>query len=49
GGRTEIGHDSVIGGNTWLTESVPPFSVVLNQSKAAVRSRPFDEPVNFVI
>ncbi len=49
GGRTEIGHDSVIGGNTWLTESVPPFSVVLNQAQAAVRTRPFDEPVNFVI
>lgn len=28
GGDTKIGHDSVIGGNIWLTESVPPFSRV---------------------
>jgi serine O-acetyltransferase len=49
GGRTVVGHDSVIGGNSWLTESVPPFSVVLHQSQLKVRTRPFDEPVNFVI
>lgn len=49
GGRTVIGHDSVIGGNSWLTESVPAFSVVLHQSQVKVRTRPFDEPVNFVI
>ncbi|MBB6443978.1 serine O-acetyltransferase EpsC [Bacillus benzoevorans] len=30
GGDTTIGHDSVIGGNIWLTESVPPFSKVYN-------------------
>lgn len=28
GGDTKIGHDSVIGGNIWLTQSVPPFSRV---------------------
>lgn len=28
GGDTKIGHDSVIGGNIWLTESVPPNSRV---------------------
>ncbi len=49
GGRTVIGHDSVIGGNSWLTESVPAYSVVLHQSQVKVRTRPFDEPVNFVI
>ncbi|MEO6758284.1 MAG: serine acetyltransferase, partial [Saprospiraceae bacterium] len=49
GGQTIVGHDSVIGGNTWLTTSVPPFSVVLHQSQIKVRTRPFDEPVNFVI
>ena len=27
-GNITIGHDSVIGGNTWLTDSVPPFSKV---------------------
>lgn len=30
GGDTKIGHDSVIGGNVWLTHSVPPFSKVYN-------------------
>ena len=29
GGDTRIGHDTVIGGNVWLTESVPPCSMVL--------------------
>lgn len=49
GGKTIVGHDSVIGGNSWLTESVAPYSVVVHQSTAKVRTRPFDEPVNFVI
>lgn len=30
GGDTHIGHDSVIGGNVWLTQSVPPHSTVFN-------------------
>ena len=30
GGDTHIGHDSVIGGNVWLTQSVPPYSTVFN-------------------
>lgn len=49
GGRTVVGHDSVIGGNSWLTESVPPYSIVLHQSQVKVRTKPFEEPVNFVI
>ncbi len=49
GGNTVVGHDSVIGGNSWLTESVPPYSVVLHQSQIKVRTKPFEEPVNFVI
>jgi serine O-acetyltransferase len=28
GGQTEIGHHSVIGGNVWLTRSVPPYTKV---------------------
>lgn len=36
GGDTRIGHDSVIGGNVWLTESVPPFSTVFNAQPAPV-------------
>lgn len=30
GGKTTIGHDSVIGSNIWLTHSVPPYSRVYN-------------------
>jgi serine O-acetyltransferase len=32
-GRITIGHDSIIGGNIWLTHDVPPYSRIL-QSKA---------------
>ena len=32
-GRITIGHDSIIGGNIWLTHDVPPYSKIL-QSKA---------------
>lgn len=28
GGATEVGHHSIIGGNVWLTKSVPPHSLV---------------------
>lgn len=31
GGDTTIGHDSEIGGNVWLKDSVPPFSRVYNK------------------
>lgn len=31
GGETTIGHHSVIGGNVWLTHSIPPHSKVYNQ------------------
>jgi serine O-acetyltransferase len=49
GGRTIIGENSVIGGNTWLTESVPPNSMVMNQSQAKIRNKPLNEALNFVI
>lgn len=39
GGRTTIGHDSVIGGNVWLTESVPAYSVVYQKSEVKIRDR----------
>jgi serine O-acetyltransferase len=38
GGDTTVGHDSVIGGNVWLTTSVPPRSFVHNTSEVRVRS-----------
>jgi serine O-acetyltransferase len=31
-GRVTIGANSVIGGNVWLTESVPPNSKILKES-----------------
>lgn len=34
-GRVTIGHSSTIGGNVWLTESVPPNSRILQQHLAA--------------
>lgn len=50
GGRTTIGHDSVIGGNVWLTESVPPYSIVQHRSDVKVRSRRAeDHAIDFVI
>ncbi len=33
GGNTLVGHDSIIGGNVWLTHSVPPFSKVYYQAQ----------------
>ncbi|MBO3697717.1 serine O-acetyltransferase [Roseivirga sp. E12] len=33
GGNTEIGHDSIIGGNVWLTNSIPPFSKIYYQAQ----------------
>ena len=38
GGDTVIGHHSVIGGNVWLTESIVPYSIVLNKSEIKVRN-----------
>jgi serine O-acetyltransferase len=35
-GRITIGHDSVIGGNIWVTNNLPPFSkIVQNRAKTA--------------
>ncbi len=49
GGDTVIGHDSVIGGNTWITRSVPPFSLVIHKANIDVRPRRSNEPINFSI
>ena len=37
GGGTRIGEGSVIGGNAWLTHSVPPYSQVYHQSKVEIK------------
>jgi serine O-acetyltransferase len=50
GGKTVIGHDSIIGGNVWLTESVEPFSTVYHKSEIRVRQiNKIGVPINFVI
>ena len=36
-GRVRIGHDSVIGGNVWLTSDVPPRSRVLQRKAVSVQ------------
>ena len=36
GGETRIGHDSIIGGNVWLTHSVPPYTTVYGSQGAPV-------------
>ena len=38
GGQTTIGHDSVIGGNVWLTRSVLPYSRVMYKSQDSSES-----------
>lgn len=50
GGNTIIGHDSIIGGNTWITKSIPAFSVVYHKNQMVVNDRKdFEEPINFII
>jgi serine O-acetyltransferase len=39
GGKTTIGHHSVIGSNAWVTESVDPHSKVLYQTETIVHSK----------
>ncbi|MGC9220318.1 MAG: serine O-acetyltransferase EpsC [Solirubrobacteraceae bacterium] len=34
GGETVIGHGSLVGGNVWLTTSVPPFAVVTSTARS---------------
>lgn len=38
GGKTTIGRSSVIGGNVWLTKSVPAYSRVYHTSKVEIRN-----------
>ncbi len=42
GGQTTVGHHSVIGGNVWLTKSVPPYSKIYNVPPS-LRVMPTDE------
>ena len=47
GGETVVGDGSIIGGNVWLTSSVPPRSVV--QFTSTVGQRPADDGIEFHI
>ncbi len=49
GGETVVGEGSVIGGNVWLTRSVPPGSVVTHQSQVAPRVASWDGIEDFSI
>lgn len=51
GGKTTIGHSSIIGGNAWLTNSVEPYSMVLNKSEVYVKNKnpEYDNVIDFVI
>jgi len=41
GGKTTIGMRTVVGGNVWLTESVPPFSIVQHDNKVRITTRDY--------
>lgn len=50
GGDTTVGHDSIIGGNVWLTSSVAPLSIVYQKSDVQIRDKSeLREVIDFVI
>lgn len=50
GGKTTIGKDAIIGGNVWITNSVPAQSLVFHKSEIIVKSKQiFPEAINFSI
>ncbi|MCX6018850.1 MAG: serine O-acetyltransferase [Chloroflexi bacterium] len=53
GGQTVVGRDSIIGGNVFLTDSVPPMSLVYHRSQVSVRQKggmaPQHTALDFVI
>ncbi|MCP5060886.1 MAG: serine acetyltransferase [Ignavibacteriae bacterium] len=49
GGETVIGKNSIIGGNVWLTESVPDDSVVYHKSEIRLKNTSEAEPIDFII
>ncbi|MBL1221691.1 serine acetyltransferase [Chryseobacterium sp. L7] len=50
GGSTTIGRDSIIGGNVWITQNVPPNSLVYNKSEIRIKDNgPLPESLTFVI
>ena len=50
GGETVVGRNSIIGGNSWVTQSVPPNSVVYSKVEVKVRSNEsYFNTIEFVI
>ncbi len=50
GGQTTVGKDSIIGGNVWLTYSVPSNSVVYHKNEMKIKdNNPFPEPIFYSI
>ena len=49
GGETEVGHDSVVGGNAWITESIPAFSIVGRNSDVRPRKPGAEADIEFNI
>lgn len=50
GGLTTIGHDSILGGNLFITKSIAPFSLIHQKSDMQHRTvRTYNEPINFII
>ena len=49
GGDTTIGRNCIIGGNVWLTESVPDDSVVYHKSEIRLKNTNEPEPLDFII
>lgn len=46
GGDTVVGHSSVVGGNVWLTHSVPPHSIVTSVAVSERHSAQGDMPLD---
>jgi serine O-acetyltransferase len=50
GGKTTIGKGALIGGNVWITESIPAQSLVFHKSEIIVKTKQqFPEALNFSI
>jgi serine O-acetyltransferase len=50
GGETVVGKNSIVGGNAWVTQSVPPNSVIYSKSEVRVRSNEqFIDTLEYII
>jgi len=50
GGETVIGKGSIIGGNVWITTSIPTQSLVYNNIEITIKTKKeFPKPINFSI